>query len=226
MLTRPFFEKAENLYDLLAANHAVISGSCALRLLLPENDVCWMPDDLDIYVCESKVQDLLRTLMASKYKLTSRTAANDAPYTSSHIQSVCTLHHNSSRIDVIVSNSSTAISPIFQFHSTVLMNFVTAHSVFCAYPEMTTNQLSLINPFVVFCQPLRRSTLDALLKYSTRNIQYITCQQLHDDCQCCKDLIRSTDDESCMWLTCPPQPNPLSDQETFPCVSRVTSKFQ
>ncbi|KIK21720.1 hypothetical protein PISMIDRAFT_103556 [Pisolithus microcarpus 441] len=59
------------------------------------------------------------------------------PYPHSHILTIFTLYRKTSKIDVIVSNSTTAISPIFQYHSTVLMNFITTHSVFCAYPQLT-----------------------------------------------------------------------------------------
>ncbi|KAI5999554.1 hypothetical protein EDD15DRAFT_2146855, partial [Pisolithus albus] len=153
---------------LLAIHHAIISGSCALRLLLPQKDVFWKPDDLDIYVCEREAPQLLNTLLAKGYRLISQTAKNGAQYPPSHVHSIRTLRRHTTQIDVIVSNSTTAISPIFEFHSTILMNFVTAHSVFCAYPHLTLRELSIINPFVAYRQPLQRSTLAALVKYTKR----------------------------------------------------------
>ncbi|KAI5988181.1 hypothetical protein EDD15DRAFT_2141379, partial [Pisolithus albus] len=170
LLTKPFFDNTDDAYHLLLTHHAIISGSCALRLLLPQRDVLWTPHDLDIYVCQEEARPLLLDLLAHGYTFTSPIFTTTPPYSSSHVHSVYVLHRNSSKIDVIVSNSMTAISPIFQFHSTILMNFVTAHSVYCAYPTLTLRQLSLINPYVVYEQPLQRSTLDVLLKYSERNI--------------------------------------------------------
>ncbi|KAI6141999.1 hypothetical protein BKA82DRAFT_162691, partial [Pisolithus tinctorius] len=93
------------------------------------------------------------------------------------------------------------ISAIFQYHSTVLMNFVTDDSVFCAYPELTFELRSLVNPFVIFGQPLNRGTLEAVLKYCDRGIRYIECKDVHQQHACRKDHYRSIYDECCMWMT-------------------------
>ncbi|KAI5997055.1 hypothetical protein EDD15DRAFT_2163016 [Pisolithus albus] len=207
MLTKPFFDRADDAYDLLLTFHAIISGSCALRLLLPQSDIFWTPHDLDIYICEKEAQPLLLTLLAHGYTFTSPSFTANAPYSSSHVHSVYVLHRNSSKIDVIISNSISAVSPIFQFHSTILMNFVTAHSVYCAYPDLTLRQLSLVNPYVIYEQPLQRSTVHALLKYSERNIEYITCQQSHEERECWKDHTRCIDDEYGIWISCSPSVN-------------------
>ncbi|KAI5984047.1 hypothetical protein EDD15DRAFT_1810754 [Pisolithus albus] len=138
---------------------------------------------------------------------------DNAPYPSSHIYSVRTLDRNTTQIDVIVSNSTTAISPIFQFHSTILMNFVTAHSVFCACPDLRLRELSVIDPFIIYSQPLQQSTLVALVKYAKRNIQYITCQQLHEERQRWKNHLRSTADELSMWISCPAHEKCIHNQE-------------
>ncbi|KAI6029122.1 hypothetical protein BKA83DRAFT_4047502, partial [Pisolithus microcarpus] len=91
------------------------------------------------------------------------------------------LTRTSSKIDVIVSTNSSPISPIFQFHSTALINFITSTSIFCAYPQLTLQQLSLVNPFVVYGQALKRSTLMALLKYNDRKIAYTSCAAIHNE---------------------------------------------
>ncbi|KAI5999930.1 hypothetical protein EDD15DRAFT_2146445, partial [Pisolithus albus] len=93
---------------------------------------------------------------------------NDDPYPYSHIQSVFILHCGTSKIDVIVSKTSIAIPPIFQYHSAVLFNFLTTDAVFCAYPELMLRRELLANPFAVYGQALKRSTLQALLKYHHR----------------------------------------------------------
>ncbi|KIN98976.1 hypothetical protein M404DRAFT_92790, partial [Pisolithus tinctorius Marx 270] len=48
-------------------------------------------------------------------------------------------------IDIIVSKTTSALSPIFQFHSTAIMNFFSANSLFCAYPSLTQCHHTMIN---------------------------------------------------------------------------------
>ncbi|KAI5987830.1 hypothetical protein EDD15DRAFT_2127603, partial [Pisolithus albus] len=89
---------------------------------------------------------------------------NDDPYPYSHIQSVFILRRGTSKIDVVISKTSIAIPPIFQYHSAVLFT----DAVFCAYPELMLRRELLANPFAVYGQALKRSTLQALLKYHHR----------------------------------------------------------
>ncbi|KIO10314.1 hypothetical protein M404DRAFT_92271, partial [Pisolithus tinctorius Marx 270] len=62
------------------------------------------------------------------------------------IASVITWAKGNHHIDIIVSNTDVVVSPIFQFHSTVVMNFVSADHIFCAYPTLTLWGLSILNP--------------------------------------------------------------------------------
>ncbi|KIO14866.1 hypothetical protein M404DRAFT_117251, partial [Pisolithus tinctorius Marx 270] len=48
-------------------------------------------------------------------------------------------------INVIVSSTVAAMSPIFEFHSTAVMNFIAADHIFCAYPTLTLHKMSLVN---------------------------------------------------------------------------------
>lgn len=209
LLTKPFFDNPDEIFRILAACNAVISGSSVLYLLLPERDILWKPGDLDIYVCDKDLELLLRNLGSCGYQVSTTEYGTDDPYPYSHIQKIFTLHHQKSKIDVIVSKTSTPISPIFQYHSTVVMNFLTANSLFCAYPELTLQKKSIINPFAVYGQALKRTTLQALLKYNKRGIQYTSCRHLHGNSQCWKERLRSVDDELGLWIR---NPSP----ETFP----------
>ncbi|KIO04586.1 hypothetical protein M404DRAFT_93872, partial [Pisolithus tinctorius Marx 270] len=48
-------------------------------------------------------------------------------------------------IDVIVSSTVTAVLPIFKFHSTAVMNFITMDNIFCAYLSLTLKLMSMVN---------------------------------------------------------------------------------
>ncbi|KAI6140466.1 hypothetical protein BKA82DRAFT_133419 [Pisolithus tinctorius] len=55
----------------------------------------------------------------------------------SSICSVVLFANGQCLIDVIISSTVAAMSPIFKFHSTVVMNFIAADHIFCAYPTLT-----------------------------------------------------------------------------------------
>ncbi|KAI6138306.1 hypothetical protein BKA82DRAFT_55764, partial [Pisolithus tinctorius] len=55
---------------------------------------------------------------------------------SSSICSVITFSNFCWSINVIVSSTVVAVSPIFKFHSTTVMNFIMADNIFCAYPSL------------------------------------------------------------------------------------------
>ncbi|KIK11917.1 hypothetical protein PISMIDRAFT_66221, partial [Pisolithus microcarpus 441] len=130
---------------MLRSCDAVISGSTALRLLLPEMGTPWRPTDLDIYVPRSTSMQMLRHLKSEGYKLVTDVPEDNHQYTNSDIASVMVVSNGRSKIDIIVSRTSAAISPIFQFHSTAVMNFISADTIFCCYPNLTLRLLSLVN---------------------------------------------------------------------------------
>ncbi|KAI6036919.1 hypothetical protein BKA83DRAFT_112210, partial [Pisolithus microcarpus] len=99
------------------------------------------------------------------------------------------LSKGQSKIDVVISRTSTALSPIFQFHSTAVMNFVSADTIFCSYPELMLRRLSMVNAGPLYCSPDRRGVLDAVRKYQTRGIQYIRCQDFHGLKNTCKWIL-------------------------------------
>ncbi|KIK22943.1 hypothetical protein PISMIDRAFT_47531, partial [Pisolithus microcarpus 441] len=57
-------------------------------------------------------------------------------YANSKVASVIVISNGHTKIDIIISQTSAAISPIFQFHSTAVMNFVSADTIFCCYPNL------------------------------------------------------------------------------------------
>ncbi|KIN94986.1 hypothetical protein M404DRAFT_71294, partial [Pisolithus tinctorius Marx 270] len=70
-------------------------------------------------------------------------------------------------INVIVSKTTSALSPIFQFHSTTIMNFFSANSPFCTYPSLTLHHCTMINTASLHEQTFSPSHIQALLKYKS-----------------------------------------------------------
>ncbi|KAI6008657.1 hypothetical protein BKA83DRAFT_4029724, partial [Pisolithus microcarpus] len=55
------------------------------------------------------------------------------------------LTNGKNSVDVVVSKTSTTLSPIFPFHSTAVMNFISADTIFSGYPTLTLWHLSVVN---------------------------------------------------------------------------------
>jgi len=199
-LAARFFHDADKLFRLLYACQAVISSSSALYLLRPLLATSWSPNDLDIYVSESNLQLLLAALAIEGYHEVRTSFARIKHYSRPGFHSVITLMRSRQSIEVIVSTSSSAIFPIYRFHSTLLMNFLTHDSLCCSYPHLTLRGLSLIHPFFAHNTILNRASIDALLKYHCRGFTYLTCYHVHRHLPCFKHLIHKLNDSSSMWV--------------------------
>ncbi|KIO01096.1 hypothetical protein M404DRAFT_116810, partial [Pisolithus tinctorius Marx 270] len=117
------------LRDILRTCDGVVSGSTALRVLLPANDAystSWSPTDLDIYVPFRLLTLIACLLDGQGYQLQLRTPVDVAGYAGSSIHSVLAFSKGHYKIDVVVSVNTASIAPVFQFHTTAIMNFVTA----------------------------------------------------------------------------------------------------
>ncbi|KAI6094778.1 hypothetical protein EDD17DRAFT_1497039 [Pisolithus thermaeus] len=139
-----YFHNANIFLDILHTCDAVISGSMALHFLLPRLGMPWMPGDLDLYVPQIMSMLMLSHLMAQDFQLVTEGDDNE-PYTPSNEVHVVHLTNGKCRIDIVVSGMASALSPIFHFHSTAVMNFMSTNTVFCCYPRLTLQHLSLVN---------------------------------------------------------------------------------
>ncbi|KIO09176.1 hypothetical protein M404DRAFT_935145 [Pisolithus tinctorius Marx 270] len=98
-----------------------------------------------------------------------------------------------------MSRMSSALSPIFQFHSTAVMNFFTANSLFCAYPSLTLHHRALINTASLCNCTFPPSHMQALLKYKSRGFQFISCEEALHAPFICRSRVRSLNDNG--WLS-------------------------
>ncbi|TEB16196.1 hypothetical protein FA13DRAFT_1650826 [Coprinellus micaceus] len=152
---------------MMRSTGAILSGSAALQVVSPS--LSWKPSDLDFYCGFNDVQDVIYCFAGESYEVS---MAFDAPYdckkfytyapasarptnfearfrSNSCIQKVYTLVHRESEItiNVIQSRSPASAAPLAFFHSTLVMNFVSADGVVCAYPDLTlSSQGMLVTP--------------------------------------------------------------------------------
>ncbi|KAI6142226.1 hypothetical protein BKA82DRAFT_3958195, partial [Pisolithus tinctorius] len=157
---------------ILSACDTVVSGSTALRMLLPANSCNWSSSDLDIYVPYNSQPQLYNLLCKHQYNIVHKGRTNHNDYSPSTIFTVTTFRNGQRHIDIIVSKTSSALSPIFQFHSTAIMNFFMADSLFCVYPSLTLHHCALINTASLCSCTFTPSHMLALFKYKSHGFHF------------------------------------------------------
>ncbi|KAH7905426.1 hypothetical protein BJ138DRAFT_1017720 [Hygrophoropsis aurantiaca] len=140
-----FFTNVDGFWAMLTEVEGVISGSSALRFVLPRWTTGWNPKDLDIYIpCERK-SPVVAFLTTQGYDIISASADSYGELEEQAISQIIHMRNVEKCIDIIESCSDSSIAPILRFHSTPVMNFFTADACFSAYPNLTTHYSAMIN---------------------------------------------------------------------------------
>ncbi|KAG6849655.1 hypothetical protein H0H93_006576 [Arthromyces matolae] len=207
------FNLGNDFLDILHRTSAVISGSSALAVINP-----WIydPVDLDVYV-NSYMADVLVNLLKEEYNMVQVEPPTPQQYDEppGNIFAIYTLRHGPFKVDVVESRSS-AMSPIFTFHSTAVMNCISSRSIFCAFPHLTSSFRNLgswaFDPMISQTIAYRQLKLD---KYTDRG--YEGRWELHEweDMQDKRPLTqayhqftwRTANDKYCLWFDYEPGPS-------------------
>lgn len=198
-----FLNSIDDFNNILQSTGAVISGSSALNIVQAKEGAVEI-NDLDVYTTQTNFNQLVQFLeKKEKYKLIGNFSRPPAgPYNTSGISRLLRFKKGDNKIDVIVTNMSAAPSPIFQFHTTVVMNFISADTIFCAYPAWTLNMMGLIHPRMYKQNSTNLATINGLAKYVKRGFSlYSDIKELAPHAsQCvktydCPHTTRSTNDK-------------------------------
>ncbi|KAG6825961.1 hypothetical protein H0H92_001702 [Tricholoma furcatifolium] len=198
---------------ILQAGDGVISGSVALLII---NYPAWFQcNDIDVYIPSTQLDffvDALRSLMGMSVvsRLSDRVRPLSVTYVSDAISDVVSLLYGPDRIlQLVVSKTDDSITPIFNFHSTAVMNFISSSAIFVAYPQLTFSFRSLVNWKVTTTHGrIRKRPFKALEKYSARGYEIDTDTENWADLskhQCythpyCVLATRSISDSRCLWI--------------------------
>lgn len=181
---------------MLHRHNAVLSGSAALRVAFPDN---WEAGDLDFYCPATEFADFCRDLRRFGYVSTRPVVKTPYWKCSAGIRRIAYLANSvtGTTVNVIESTTESPLTPIFFFHSTVVMNVVSADGVTSFYPSLTNDKKgelirlssrSGIDRALGLCNFLddsrRRRNEHALAKYRTRGYSFIKCCDRVGDHQC------------------------------------------
>lgn len=221
---RRWVDGPTELRDVLRNTGSVVSGSTALAYALDDNDKeDWESNDLDIYTPVGEpCQDVLRHLTEQEgFELQPRPNADvpgapppevDPPIdvlenyegsaAFSRLRNVYKLSKDRDGkkvcIDVIEARGTSAIIPIFRFHSSLVMNYISADALFMAYPTLTLSGEFIVNQKLNRFQLKSREWLD---KYEGRGFKQWRVKQGKPCGSACYPLMRSTRDVACLQFT-------------------------
>ncbi|KAF9467726.1 hypothetical protein BDZ94DRAFT_1155378, partial [Collybia nuda] len=145
-MLQTFHLSATPFLNLLKECDAVISGSA---VLLPLLSATFTPGDLDVYVPEGMVSTFihkLKTIFGYK-QATNKKGEPFIIYLDGDetIKRVSYYMKHRKLINIVVVRGENALTPIFSFHSTPVMNFISYYGIYCAYPGLTLQYRGIIN---------------------------------------------------------------------------------
>ncbi len=156
------------LRDVMARSNTVISGSWALLVIFQES---FKANDLDLYTSGSDDTGshiLLSFLASQGYEVVT---SMDTNYLWTSTTNLSTIRHifklakpgQTGTINVIVSRTLSELHPIFEFHSTLVMNFIAWYGFVCLHSGLTLQGRGIINHY-----PIPDAIIPCIQKYATR----------------------------------------------------------
>ena len=143
---------------------------------------------------------MINLLCREGWHLAERDNNRDDKYATSSVQQVLLFLRQDQRIDVVVSTTDTAITLVFEFHSMVVMNFITADAICSAYLMLLLQEKSIVNPYALYQWPLSQSILGSWEKYEERGIEFTRCPCTAGSQKLCHCQPCSLVDGVCMWV--------------------------
>ena len=186
------------LRTIMMATGAVISGSTALAALFRGD---FVPQDLDIYVNDKGLAGILIFLVNHGYRIVTPRPryALEKKYPGSKI--IVTLKHDDGEKIDVIGTTDRVLATITDFHSTVVMNYISSYGIVSLYPEWTMRKNGLANG--------RNIPWKILAKYGARrfNMAYTTAELAKYDANhvcgehiCCPKLKRYLQDGLSLFI--------------------------
>lgn len=212
---------------MLYEQRACVSGSVVVHVMHGVNfkggagvENKWFPKDIDVYVPRPRRDDIPPEMVTYMVEVEgyrevdSPALSNSSNYSlNPEIKNMIVLRKGQLRMDVVMSASPISLMPVLRFHSTFVMNCITGHGIWSAYPGKTCAGRGICNP-MVFCldnitprQP-PASVRAAYHKYAERGFDIRKgpgswSDDLHICTKhgCCPHTFRSVEDWSCLYVS-------------------------
>ncbi|KAG9310597.1 hypothetical protein JVU11DRAFT_9160 [Chiua virens] len=146
---------------------SVISGSFAFAFIFGDCETRWVPRDMDLYVCHTQLITVLDFMFSQGFRVHA-THRHDHDYSNNAIDQIVRISNGTVDLDVVSSRSDSSIAPLFQFHSSLVMNYLSADTVFSAYPSLIARNVGFSNPMVEQEARYTFAIMDAYAKWGVR----------------------------------------------------------
>ncbi|KAG6906323.1 hypothetical protein DXG01_014480 [Tephrocybe rancida] len=162
---------AKHTLEVLDQTGSVVSGSCALLVL---NPFTFHPKDLDVYCSRGELDTVVAAFRGKYPGLQFQQPCpdyDDIP----HVFTAVSLKDHIRSINIVASRTDNNLLPIFNFHSSVVMNFVSAREIYCGYPDLTFKYRNIINVLMAAapgCNCIKFA--ECIVKYEKRGYNYAT----------------------------------------------------
>ncbi|KAJ7221908.1 hypothetical protein C8J57DRAFT_1253834 [Mycena rebaudengoi] len=166
-----YVSSSAELLKILGKTRSIISGSVPLAILTGGT---FVPHDLDIYVPASQEETMLN-LLELHFGCTSEASSNGEYADQGEVSTIrwMTSTDRSCKLNIMTCRGESAITPIFHFHSTLVMNFISVHGLYCAYPKLTGRKLGIPTGSYFEKGPGSLHLDAALNKYRARGFEFI-----------------------------------------------------
>ena len=132
------FDDSRALQNMLWQTCSLISGSIALAALLPYQLPTWNPQDIDIYTTEQSFRKVLAHVLTDGYTIMVDTTTNPKYPGPTSIALVVTLSGPKwLNLDIIVRCTKCALTLIFKYYGSHVINCITHHGLYSSYPYHT-----------------------------------------------------------------------------------------
>ncbi|KAJ7733477.1 hypothetical protein B0H16DRAFT_1253418, partial [Mycena metata] len=119
----------------------IVSGSAVLLMI---TNLEFTPGDIDLYVPESQ-EDTSIALILRDHGFALTKSMKPLYDNNTAIKAVHWLEKGEKTMNIMVVKGENAVLAIFQFHSTIVMNFLSSTGIYCAYPSLTMANRALPN---------------------------------------------------------------------------------
>ncbi len=195
-LVQPFFADVEAFDVVLRKYCAVISGSVAVQYFLTNE--FWASGDMDIYVPDNAFAVVLDCFLTDE-RLGCRVAHRDGVvdgrrdrmsglvdagmrYSVKEVVRLTT--RTGLGVDLVRSRTPSSVTPLLEFWSTLVRNFVSPDVCVCVYPRATFRRQAVLKP-----PPFLPGDHRAIAKYASRGFsllyeafQAVACSRLEHFC--------------------------------------------
>ncbi|KAG1893300.1 uncharacterized protein F5891DRAFT_985967 [Suillus fuscotomentosus] len=167
---KTFVDDIPLFIQLLKFTESIISGSNALNLIMPQSQQV-VAHNIDVYTTEQYELVVVEYLKNQEGYTVADKISPKPKYDGSAIARIYKLENGEKKIDIIVTHWKCVIAPVLQFHSTIVMNYITADDIVCMYPKWTCNRKGFINPQLYMEDKTNLRTVEALMKYTKQGFR-------------------------------------------------------